>query len=244
MNLQQVRSYVDLIERDLIRMKEIISSVNEDIAKTSGIDNIPTKFPKQDEAVQRLWDNIQKNVPPGFSLDGNLVRHLSFNEPVDWLDISSSDIPRELKKIEEYRQKLFLVEYVESLHSEVARLSGLVIDGDLEAALKAVFTLLDTRIRSVLKPKNNESTVATIGKAFKNGALKAPPSGDNESVRNFLQGVLGYYRGSIVHNPLPTYRNRIESSLSLFALAHEAFVLFDLCVKDDSDEIIIDMPSR
>ena len=133
-----------------------------------------------------------------------------------------------------HKNKLVLIEYLNELHPEVSRVAETVLNGDIDMALKGVFANLDSKIRSVLRVSGGESTAPMIGKAFKDG-LFIPPRPENlEGVRNFLMGVVGYYRHVIVHNPLPPHRNRIESSLSLFALAHEAFVLIDVCSRHQS----------
>jgi len=188
-------------------------------------------YSKENSELHECWNEIQKIVPPGFAIDGNLVRHLSFNEASDWHDITNNDIPRELTKIEEYEKKIILIQYIDTLHPDVSRVTSIVLDGDIDAALKIIYTALDSKIRSLIKAKPGESTVPTIGKAFKDKLLIPPHPNHYESVRNFLQGVLGYYRSIIAHNTLPPQRDSIPESLSLFGLAHEALVLIDHCSK-------------
>ena len=142
-----------------------------------------------------------------------------------------TDIPRELTRVEEYKKQIFLIEYLDSLHPEVSRVTEIVLSGDLDAALKTIFATLDSKIRVYVGAKPNEATVSMIGKAFKVGKLVAPQQESKDGARNFLQGVIGYYRNAIIHNPLPTSRNRLDASLSLFTLAHETFRLFDECSK-------------
>lgn len=205
---------------------------NEDTGSSFllGNDDMATAYPKENKKLKELWGDLQKNIPPGFNVDGNLIRHLSFNEAKDWLDIKERDIPREFVKIDEYMKKLHLIEYLESLHSEISKVAKYILNGDIEPALKAVFTSLDTNIRARVKPLNQkEATVLLIERGFKDGKLCMPNKDNNNSVKNFLQGVIGHYRNSISHNHLPTSRNSIEGSLSLFAVAHEAFRLLDLC---------------
>jgi len=186
-------------------------------------------YPKENAVMHACWEEIQKNVPPGFSINSNLIRHLSFNEAHDWFDITKRDIPRELTRVEEYKKQIFLIEYLEGLHPEVSRVTEIVLNGDLDAALKVVYSGLDSKIRSLLGVSSGESTVPCIGKAFREGRLIPPHFGKLEGVRNFMMGVLGYYRHWIVHNQLSQHRNRLEASLSLFALAHETFRLLDTC---------------
>lgn len=193
--------------------------------------NMDEVEPEKNEALHGCWQDIQRIVPPGFSIDSNLVRHLSFNEAHDWFDISNNDIPRELKNVADYIKRLTLIEYIESLHPSVARVTETVLNGDLDAALKTVFASLDSQIRSLLGAKHAESTFSLIGKAFNDGTLVAPNKENNDAVRSFLQGVIGYYRNNIVHLPLPAHRDRVEASLSLFGLAHESFRLLDLCYR-------------
>ena len=57
--------------------------------------------PEEDSKLKVCWKTIQENVPPGFSIDGNLIRHLNFDEAHDWYDISDRDVPRELVKVDE-----------------------------------------------------------------------------------------------------------------------------------------------
>ena len=118
---------------------------------------------------------------------------------------------------------------MDSLHPEVKRVASIVLDGDIDAALKTVYASMDSRARSIVGAKGSESTVSLIGKAFNDRTLVPPNAQHKDSARNFLQGVLGYYRSSIVHNPTPSHRNTVDASLSLFGLAHEAFLLLDRC---------------
>lgn len=238
MNSTQAREKIEEVKNCLIKMKELTSGasyeknilINEE-GETVGGFVFDGDAQKVKDELPVLWHEVQKNVPPGFSLDGNLVRHVSFNELSDWSDISNRDVPREITKVSEYLKLLSLIEYIESLHPEVARVSEIILNGDIDAALKTVYSSLDSKIRSILKLKPGESTVPAIGKAFKDGKLKFPQPENTESVRSFLQGVIGYYRSVLIHNPLPSHRNRVDASLSLFGLAHEAFKLVDVCIR-------------
>lgn len=239
MNIIEAKTKIDFVKNKLIEMQKVSSIIQEgmfeDDPETGGPFLEPgsamhEEYPNENTKMHALWDEVKKNVPPGFSVDSNLIRHLSFNEAHDWLDVTSRDIPRELTRIEEYKKELFLIEYLDGLHPEVSRVTEIVLSGDLDAALKVVYSSLDSKIRAFIEAKPGEMTVPMIGKAFKDGKLVSPQE-NYDSVRNFLQGVLGYYRNFILHNPLPTSRNRLDASLSLFALAHEAFKLFDLCSK-------------
>lgn len=239
MNIIDAKIKISLVEQKLRRMQEICSFIDlkafeEDERGHSFLESgedMGTSYPDKHKEMQSCWSEIQKNVPPGFSIDGNLIRHLSFNEAHDWFDITEYDIPRELIKIDEYRKQLFLVEYLDGLHPDISRVSEIILNGDIDAALKAVYATLDSHIRSKIGIKPSEMTVPAIGKAFKDGTLRAVQVENNDAARNFLQGVIGYYRNLILHNPLPTARNRIDSSLSLFGLAYEAYKLFDSCVR-------------
>lgn len=238
MNIVEAKQKIDFVRDQLLNMQlassfidEKVFSINPETGKKFLEPNASMAdiYTEENERVHYYWNEIKRNAPPGFSFDSNLVRHLSFNEAHDWLDIVKKDIPRELTKVEEYKKQLFLIEYLDSLHPEVSRVTEIVLSGDLDASLKTVFATLDSKIRVYIGAKPTESTVSMIGKAFKDNKLIAPQIENNDSARNFLQGVIGYYRNIILHNPLPTNRNRLDSSLSLFAVAHEAFKLFDSC---------------
>lgn len=245
MNINEAKDKIDFVRDKLFEMQKISSFVDESIfdeSKTGdpllpGAD-MSEAYPKEDTKMLACWGEVLENVPPGFAIDGNLIRHLSFNEIHDWFDITKRDIPRELIKVEEYKKHLYLIEYLDSLHSEVSRVSDIVLNGDLDAALKVVYSTLDSKIRSLLKIPGGQSTTPGIGKAFREKTLIPPDSNNLEGVRNFLMGVIGHYRHWIVHNSLPQSRNRLEASLSLFALAHEAFILLDACSKHLVEEII------
>ncbi|MEK7187366.1 MAG: hypothetical protein AAB691_00790 [Patescibacteria group bacterium] len=226
MVLQEAREKIELVRKKLLHMQEITSFMTLDVVENVVESWMGNEYPKENSELHSCWEEIQKSVPPGFSIDSNLVRHLSFNEAKDWLDISNSDIPRELLNVEEYIKKLTLIEYLSTLHPEVSRVTEIILNGDIDAALKTVFANLDVKIRSVLRVGPGIQTVNAIGEAFKKGRLKAY---NNDAARNFLQGVIGYYRNVIIHHPLSPNRNKIETALSLFALAHEAFKLFDVC---------------
>jgi hypothetical protein len=239
MTINEAKEKINNVKEKLEKMRTLTSCVRLEMFE-KGENDIPeiypgelmsSHFPRESEELQNCWVEIQKIVPPGFSVDSNLIRHLSFNEAHDWMDISNNDIPRELIKINEYRRKLVLIEYIENLHPEVSRISQIVLNGDIDAALKTVYSTLDSKIRVIVKPGISESTVPAIGKAFKEGRLSFPSKEKNDAVRNFLQGVLGYYRGGIIHNPLPPHRNSIDASLPLFCLADETFKLLDICCK-------------
>lgn len=243
MNIVDAKTKINLVKEKFAEMQRITSFVDAGMFEV-GETGMPflepgtsmsTEYPEPSEKLNLCWEEIQKNLPSGFSIDGSLIRHLSFNQAHDWLDISKRDISREMVKVEEYEKQLVLIEYLDNLHPEVSRISEIVLSGDIDAALKTVFATLDARIRTFLGIRRPaESTVPAIGKAFNNGHLIAPQPENNDSARNFLQGVVGYYRNNILHNPLPDSRNRIDASLSLFALAHEAFRLFDSCSKQRS----------
>jgi len=241
MNISEAKNKIDFVEKKLLEMKEVSSFIKEEMFeddKNTGVAflelgiHMAAEYPEEDARMRACWEEVKKNVPPGFAVDSNLIRHLSFNEAHDWLDITKRDIPRELIKVEEYKKQIFLIEYLDGLHPEVSRVTEIVLNGDLDAALKVVYSGLDSKIRSVLKISGGESTTPYIGKAFKDGTLIPPRPENFEGVRNFLMGVIGYYRHWIVHNPLPQNRNRLEACLSLFALAHEAFRLFDTCSRN------------
>lgn len=240
MNIVEAKTKIDFVKEKLLEMQEVSAFIDKKMFEEDpetgsqflepGI-GMNDAYPKENEMMHSCWDEIKRNAPPGFSIDSNLIRHLSFNEAHDWFDITKKDIPRELTKVEEYKKQLFLIEYLDSLHPEVSRVTEIVLSGDLDAALKTIFATLDSKIRVHIGAKPTEATVSMIGKAFKNSKLISPQEESNDSARNFLQGVIGYYRNTILHNPLPTSRNRLDASLSLFTLAHEAFRLFDSCSK-------------
>lgn len=237
MDIVDAKKRINLVTKKLLEMKKLtdLSHLYNEVESTGsvpdGSENMAKLYPTLNSKVEACWQEIQRSVPPGFSVDGNLVRHLSFNQLNDWENICNRDIPRELTKVDEYKKQLYLVEYLGTLHPEIGKVSEVVLNGDIEVALKAVYASLETTVRAPLKLRPSESTVPAIGKAFKDGLFVAPQPENNDSARNFLQGVIGYYRSYLLHNPLPTSRNRIEASLSLFALAHEAFFLFDLCTR-------------
>lgn len=239
MDINEAYNNIRLVREKLIAMQKITSFVIDIVDKTddngslilASVENMGTADPKKSEQLNEIWVQAQKILPPGFSIDSNLIRHLSFNQASDWLDIAKRDIPRELENIEEYKKRLALIEYLDGLHPEIKRVVDTILNNDIDAALKTVFSTLDTKIRLLIKAKPGESTVPQIGKAFKDKTLNATHELYTDSIRNFLQGVLGFYRSIILHNPLPSRRNSIKASLSLFCLAHEAFVLLDSCSK-------------
>ncbi len=233
MDVREAKEKINFVREKLLEVQRITYLPDSMYAEVlSARDSMEESYPEESKAVRECWDAIQRSLPSGISVDGNLVRHLSFNQATDWFDISRSDIPRELTKLKEYEQRLALIVYMESLHPQVARVSEIVLNGDIDAGLKTVFASLDASIRAHLKVRPNESSVSMIGKAFKDGDLVARQPENSDSARNFLQGVVGYYRSIIVHNALSQNRNSVEGALSLFALAHEAFRLFDSCARE------------
>jgi hypothetical protein len=244
MTLIEIKKQITEVKGDLLEMQKIASFVETEMFE-SHINNegeseppflmrgelMSESFPDKNKELQLLWDNVKKNIPAGLSVDGNLIRHLSFNEAHDWFDIANNDIPREIKKLNDYEVQLGLIEYLENLHPEVNRISNIVLNGDIDAALKTVFASLDSKIRLAVKAKPSESTVSLIGKAFNDGTLVTPDPANKFAAANFLQGVVGYYRNNILHNDLPANRESVVASLSLFGIAHESFRLLDLCTK-------------
>lgn len=239
MNLQEARRKIDTVQKKLEEMKAVTSFVEINaheideygIPRIEGGINMVEIFPDANQKLHSAWEEIKENAPPGFSFDSNLLRHLTFNHAADWLDITKRDIPRELKRVEEYRRRIELINYMDTLHPEVSRVTEIVLSGDVDAALRTVYSTLDSKIRVVIDAVGTEMTVPAIGRAFKEGKLRAPHDENNDGARNFLQGTLGYYRNWILHNVLPLERNQIEGAMSLFALAHEAFKLLDACSK-------------
>jgi len=241
MNRKETKEKIEAVKAKLLKMKEITSFIELGMFELESETGTPflersadmeDEQPEKNSELHAIWEEVQQIMPPAFSVDSNLLRHLSFNEAHDWYDISNTDIPKELLGLEEYEKKLTLVEYLEDLHYEVSRVSETILNGDIEMALKAVFARLDTKIRSKLSAASDEKTVPLIGKAFREGTLVPPVDVNPDGVRNFLQGVMGYYRNVILHNELPPKRNTIEGSLSLFTLAHEAFRLFEICSRN------------
>lgn len=239
MNINEAKNKIDFVKDKFLDIQRISSFINKEMFEDDETGNPFLKsyiemgeaYPEENTKIHACWEEIQKNIPPGFAMDSNLIRHLSFNEARDWLDITKQDIPRELIKVEEYKRQLYLIEYLDSLHPGISRVTEIVLNGDLDAALKVVYSSLDSKIRSLLKISDKQSTTPYIAKAFKEGVLIPPNPNNLEGARNFMMGVIGYYRNWIVHNPLPQDRNRLEASLSLFALAHETFRLLDACSK-------------
>lgn len=235
MTISEAKSKIKIVKAKLHEMQNIASYVTSKsfehdengFAQLNRASDMETEDPDGSLNLHTCWEDAQKNVPPGFSIEGNLVRHLFFNQAGDWYDIAHSDIPLELKNIEEYEEKIILVEYLDTLHPEVSRVSEIVLSGDIDGALKIIYATLESKIRSFLKSKPNESTVPEIGRAFREGVFIAHQPENSDAIRNLLQGVIGYYRHNILHKQLPNSRNNISSSLSLFAVAHESFILLD-----------------
>lgn len=242
MNTTEALHKIERVRGLLLGIKEITSFITLDLfekdeetgnSRLEGNDSMLKLYPEKGTEVSRHWSEIQRMVPPGFSIDSNLVRHLSFNEAKDWFDIWHNDIPREIVRVEEYKKRITLIEFLDTLHPEVRRVTSIILDGDIDAALKTVYTSLDAKIRTSLNAHDDsESTVPLIGRAFKEGWLTSPSEAHRDAVRNFLQGVLGYYRSRIIHHTLSPKRNSVEASLSLFCLAHEALWLFDSCNRE------------
>jgi hypothetical protein len=237
MNIVEVNEKLELIKGKLLELQKLtifdLKYFEEDqvtgCPHLESDDDMSIVCPDKNLQVHKIWEEIQQNIPSGFSVSGNLIRHLSFNQAHDWYDIAHRDIPQEIYKLEEHKKHLYLIEYLNSLHPEVKRVSEIVLNGDLDASLKTVFATLENKIRTILNIRGDESTVSHIGKAFKDGVLVPPKPENLESVRSFLQGVIGYYRSEIIHHQLPDDRKSLESCMSLFALAHETFILLDIC---------------
>lgn len=245
MNIIEAKNKISLVKDKLREMQKIayVDSCEFEPDPATGYqhydgsESMTEIHPDLSAQLQVCWEDLQKIVPAGFSIDGNLIRHLSFNQSRDWYDIAKFDVPREMFKIEEYEKQLTLIEYLETLRPEVSRITEIVLNGDIDAALKTVYSSLDVKIRDLIKAQPNESTVPMIGKAFKEGFLNAPHQEHTDCVRNFLQGVVGYYRANIIHQDLPPQRNSVNSSLSLFCLAHETFWLLDACAKQRQENL-------
>jgi hypothetical protein len=242
MDIKEARTKISVFKELLLEIKEVCYINEKDFEPNengdvvySGSESMDTINPDKDRKLKDAWGKVQENTPSGFSVSGNLLRHISFNESRDWFDIANHDVPRELKKVDDYLAKLNLVEYIEGLHPKVRRANSNILDGDYDAALKVVFTGLDTYIRSVLKINGSISTVNQIGKAFNDGVLQPSSSDHKDAMRNFLQGVIGYYRNIIAHNELVANRNSLQSCLSLFGVAHEAFIMIDYCSRNIED---------
>jgi len=238
MKINEIRERLSTIESKLIRIQQITSFITLDMFKEDsemgvqfldGGESMSDYDSEKSKNVTHLWEEIQKTLPSGFSVDGNLLRHLGFNQSKDWWDISNRDIPRELIKVNEYKQRLNLIELIESLHPEVARIVPTLLNDDVELALKGLYSGLDTYIRVACKTQKSDSTYQSIAKAFKDKILITQHEDDSDAVRNFLQGVIGYYRNNIVHRPLSQNAKILENSLGLIYIADRAFKLCDTC---------------
>ena len=234
MDIKDAKSKILTLRDKLLEMQKISSWVEPGMLKEDeqgrifldDITYMSEAQPNKSAALKLLWEEVQKIVPSGFSIDGSLIRHLFFNEPHDWIDLAKRDIPRELTKVDEYIAQLTMIEYVETLHPEVSRISNILLIGDFDAALKTIYASLDSKIRAHMNAKDDESTVNLIAIGFKDGRFA---NDNSDAARNFLMGVIGYYRNNILHNKLSTSRNSLQGSLSLVTLAHEAFRVLDRC---------------
>lgn len=229
-NIDDARLKVDHLSEQFKKLAELTWMPDEWYGIDFNIDDhMSAVDPDKNERVQKLWLEIQRQLPPGYSIDGNLIRHLSWNQAQDWGDISRQDVPREKDRLQQYKRRLELVSYLQSLHPDVSRTSDTVLNNGIEEALRAVFSILETRIREKINITDGSPTVSNIGRAFRTGQLVAPYPENNDGARDFLMGAIGYYRNIITHHTLPDDRNNITSSLPLFGLAHEAFRLLDDC---------------
>lgn len=250
MNIQEYHKKADFLRDTLVSMQEI-ADLPDDIlvidAEAGAVypDNLGMNDidPGRHEMMQEKWEELKRNIPPGFDIDGNLIRHLTFNQVNDWADIRDKDIPRELRRVEDYRKKLNYIEYLNGLSPEISRVAITVLLGDIDSALKTLYASIDAYFRETLRAIGpSESTPALIGRAFREGKLKAPIPEQNDAARNFLSGAFSYYRSIIIHYNLPPHRNTVEASLSLFALAHEVLTIFKICLQDSPAGISDNQP--
>lgn len=241
MDPQESRDKAQEIKRYLTELKELCAvyeTENWSQQMTDGDfgsrDNVRSTFPDMYERIIVLKQAIESNLPSGYEMGGDLIRHLSWLEVRDIASIFYRDVDAELRRIKRFETSLALVEYVAGLHPKVAVVKTLVLEGNYDAALKAVYSSLDARVRSITKDGAGISIKASISKAFNAGVLKSSKPEYNDPARDYLVGVLTYYRSRISHHDLPDARNSIEACLSLFAVAHEAFILLDKCEAEGS----------
>lgn len=127
MNLTEAREKISQTANKYNKIREITSYVElemfvEDPSGNQfllGSDKMEEEQPKKTSELFSTWSELQQILPAGFEVDSNPIRHLFFNQASDWLDISTKDIPRKLVKVEEYKKKLSLIEYLDGLHPEI-----------------------------------------------------------------------------------------------------------------------------
>ncbi len=246
MDPQESRDKAQEIKRYLTELKELCAVYETQNWPQQMIDgdfgsrdSVRSTFPDMYERIIALKQAIESNLPSGYEMGGDLIRHLSWLQICDVADIYLRDVDAELKRIKRFESQLVLVEYVAGLHPKVAVVKTLVLEGNYDAALKAVYSQLEARIRMITKDGAGTSIKASLAKAFKpDGCLKHSREEYNEPARDYLIGVLTYFRSQISHQELPPNRNTLDSCLSLFAVAHEAFLLVDRCEAESGSQEI------
>lgn len=236
--MSSIRKNVKITRELLLELKTLTAIDKKDfepdaqgIAPIDRSWDMSAEFPEENTQVIELWDKLQASFPPGYSITSNLLRHLHFNQAQDWHDISNYDIPLELNNLAKYEKSLVHIEYLATLHPEVRRIIPILLNGDIDASLKTLYSSFEARIRSYLSIPAKVSTLSELNKAFSDGRLSFHDKDYSDRVRDFLSGVLGYHRNTIVHSAPNTFSDGLLSNLSLFIIAHEAFSLFELCTK-------------
>jgi hypothetical protein len=180
--------------------------------------------------IELIVDEI--NSISQFSLRSKILQHSYFNELCDWFDILNRDIPEELKNIKEFKNQILVLRILNDFSVEVQRSIPNILNGDFDAALKVTFNILENKIRDKLNLSQGDSIVNEIAKAFNEDRLVALYKGKDmkDHARNFLMGVMGYYRNIIAHNK--EFADEIKNFgrlISLLCIANEASILFDKC---------------
>jgi uncharacterized protein (TIGR02391 family) len=190
--------------------------------------------------MEKRFEELKQNLPTGFELDHNFIRHVGFNEVIDWMDIYTRDVNRELEKLNNYEKNLILVEKVEKLHPKVANTATLIMIGEYDAALTKIFKGIETEIRNKSGVKDKFG-LSLVGHVFSSIGSNPPilqyrnPE-KQESVKYFLMGVVGFYRNTIMHDDLPTEKSNIDDCFQQLVIASEAYKMIDFCVKGNENK--------
>lgn len=183
-------------------------------------------------ALKAYKEAIDALLPDDFpsSRIGDLSRHISFCDPVDWYDIVLFDVPDVLAKAEDYARRMpdgSLGSYEQFIHPRFRPRLELALR-ETEPDWHALILICCVDLATLFKRKSgaNDDSDAEIGRVFKkeDPVLIVPSSLESETGKNvqrgsllMMQGWRAFIRNTHAHEVQPADKEYAVHALMLMS---------------------------
>lgn len=191
---------------------------------------ISALYPENKELFNAHYEKLYLNLPVNYELDKNFQRHKRFSEVTDWIDIYHSDIPRELKSLEEYKHRLHIIKKLQDFHPRIASVMDSLLVAEFDAALMKAFKGLEVAIKnkSGLKDTWGQNLVKQAFAGTTPKLMYKEPR-KQEHVKGYIAALVSFYRNDLAHNELPDEQANADYAFKLLCLVDEALKMVDDC---------------